>query len=1520
MTNPAFLLPSPDAGGVPADAPTWQNSASATVNALMHRAPMPLTVTGTATLLGTTAHGNWPELRIGNRFTWIAPNDCPGGTVNLVIDALMGHEVRTHAGATLGSGLWAAGDRLEAEYDGTYFRLVGVNDDAVTLASNGLPPGYVWGFSRATNASDPNNDIDIGPGYARSIDNTRDGRLSAALTKRLDAVWAQGTNAGCILQSGNLAGTITITTDINVVGTGTAFLTDFVVGEPIQTQSGQCRRVATITSNEAMTVESAWTSAETAHTYKRGGKARNSCYRVFAIRKDSDGTVDIAASTRDTPVDLPSGWSVLQRIMFQLTDGAGNNRQFDQNGAVVLLRTAITHLNAVNYSGGGGTPAVTETQVTQLPPNVRALVHLDAFGTNADSTGATVAVFPTTQAAGTVTQINFSNNNHAYADCEVFLDANSAFKDTVTWGGAGDLTLTLKLIGWVDDLSGSIAGADGAAGANSPDTFRYVFSTALGASDPGSGNLKLNNATQASATALYVSATDADGITAIGTIFDGLGAGTGALKGVVKLAAQVAPTARWVEFEVTAVSGSGTWRTLTLQNGVASAANPLNNGEPLFVSVVRAVGIDTTPFEDQSLTAAIAGKALGDSSAAIFDFAAVAAAVRDKDSAGNITVGAPDAIGTFARSTVRQAFGRDALYHTLAANVIPYAHDAVSRKPLGYEPMPAATRMNKEYILVSGADWSIGNATLTTGQSDSFGGTLGTKFVPNTANAQNFANGNGGNIVNYVSGTRYVAMAIVKAAGYSRILVSLPTTAFGASGCRSQWDIASGKLMLADATVLGGDAIYLGFNTWLIWISAVATATVAGRHMTIAVTDPGAGSAPTFSTTFAGDGTSGIVVMHSEIGPGYAPWPPIRDQRGTTNVAQARDTFTVSLTNLPDLSKGATFIVRAQPCPDQLGQNHTLLRLDDGGNTNRVTISNSTANQAIIRLAGAVGGTVTSADSAAGAFAAEKTLILVFPAAGGCSLYDKSGLISSLSSSEVPAFSALTTLRIGSRITDLQWQAPISLVEVHGYEFSDIDRADAFGRISSEDAVAGQGLHDDVGKYIFKTPDDITGAFGDLSKICNVMRISQTAIRFMATDTVGVQRCYITRADRAQALAMEETRGPIEFIAHNGQSLTQGGGDPSVSITTPPSPHRALRFYNGTDDTGMIGAGGSVWNADAQVDFAPAVETAADGNGESQGSGLMRWYDNALSAAEHKTLLYQSFGRYGWSIAQLNKGTQPYANGLAAMATAKKLAALYGRYVVVPSVHWTQGNQDRDLGTPRATYLAALLQLRADYNTDINGLGMAPNAGVRLFVDQLCAKSDGTAGASDIALAQLDAIETDSMIVPVCPMYHFQGTYGMFDSQHLKGTGYDLYGEYHAKARYDVLEAGLTVTALRPKSFTVSGNVVDVEFWVPVPPIVLDTSTLPDFGNYGFVYSDDQGATIASVAVLNSTTLRITMSANIAAHTTRTLKYAPTDITGSAQTARASVWGNLRDSEPRQSIAVPGLALRNWCFHFTKTF
>lgn len=76
--------------------------------------------------------------------------------------------------------------------------------DFASLVPSAYPPGHRYGLTLSNNASDATNDIDIATGSARDSTGAVSMTLASALTKRLDAAWALGTNQGG-LDTGSIA-------------------------------------------------------------------------------------------------------------------------------------------------------------------------------------------------------------------------------------------------------------------------------------------------------------------------------------------------------------------------------------------------------------------------------------------------------------------------------------------------------------------------------------------------------------------------------------------------------------------------------------------------------------------------------------------------------------------------------------------------------------------------------------------------------------------------------------------------------------------------------------------------------------------------------------------------------------------------------------------------------------------------------------------------------------------------------------------------------------------------------------------------------------------------------------------------------------------------------------------------------------------------------------------------------------------------------------------------------------------
>lgn len=452
-------LPSENAGStLPTDARAWQNQADDETVNLHRRATRQLaSVAGTNAITATTLTGT-PAVaayEAGQSF-WLTPVNDSTAAVTVNIDSVGAADLLDRNGDALSSGALRSGTLYQITYDGSDFRIDTTN---YTPELSPLPKNYITGFKLSNNSGDANNDIDIGAGVARSSADDVNIEHAASITKRLDAVFAGGTNQGGMLQSANLTGTITITTNTSVTGTGTTFTADFQVGDVIQSAGAQARRITVVTGDLAMTVESAWGSGEAGVTYKRGGKAKNTKLRAYALYKDSDATVDVAFSPRLTPADMPAGYSYYRYIGQILTDASANNRAFTHHVNVNYFELVVPFTESgtgIGFNDGSTTltswapPSVTARQYVLMAPASNVMTDVDRAMVR--STAQTTP--PGHQLKTVYADTNFDGVPDAYVGVDRItidtpLDAAAQFVLTVDRGSV-NMTVTISLLGWTD--------------------------------------------------------------------------------------------------------------------------------------------------------------------------------------------------------------------------------------------------------------------------------------------------------------------------------------------------------------------------------------------------------------------------------------------------------------------------------------------------------------------------------------------------------------------------------------------------------------------------------------------------------------------------------------------------------------------------------------------------------------------------------------------------------------------------------------------------------------------------------------------------------------------------------------------------------------------------------------------------------------------------------------------------------------------------------------------------------------
>lgn len=138
-----------------------------------------------------------------------------------------------------------------------------------------------------------------------------------------------------------------------------------------------------------------------------------------------------------------------------------------------------------------------------------------------------------------------------------------------------------------DALGGALAGLNGDDGMDGGAiTIRYTFDTTTTDADPGGGKLRLNNATQNTATTIYADLADssgADWTTALDTFDDS----TNTVKGSIRLVKSGDAT-KFLTFNVTAVTSASGYRKITVSNTASSASSPFSNGDAILLCFDRA--------------------------------------------------------------------------------------------------------------------------------------------------------------------------------------------------------------------------------------------------------------------------------------------------------------------------------------------------------------------------------------------------------------------------------------------------------------------------------------------------------------------------------------------------------------------------------------------------------------------------------------------------------------------------------------------------------------------------------------------------------------------------------------------------------------------------------------------------------------------------------------------------------------------------------------------------------------------
>jgi hypothetical protein len=424
--------------------------------------------------------------------------------------------------------------------------------------------------------------------------------------------------------------------------------------------------------------------------------------------------------------------------------------------------------------------------------------------------------------------------------------------------------------------------------------------------------------------------------------------------------------------------------------------------------------------------------------------------------------------------------------------------------------------------------------------------------------------------------------------------------------------------------------------------------------------------------------------------------------------------------------------------------------------------------------------------------------------------------------------------------------------------------------------------------------------------------------QFLA-DGEGVVRSYLQRTDIASTTAMFETAGPIVYHPTDGESMEAGGvaGSPTVINDTATYPHYCLML-----NTGARGAQSGTVSASALIDFVPIVEAVGGSfNGETAGAGWL-YAAHAAELAAHeadptnvlRVHVFRTAAANGRMIAEIEKGTEPYANGLKELTATIAIAAAYGKTVWCPAWCLDIGVNDRNAATDPATFKAAIEQYIEDKQTDFGTLLPAQEDPMMLFIAQTDAPPSGAAPAGFPAIVQYELARDRNDVKIATPKYHLPRNAS--SDVHLSALGNAIKGEYYNRAfRAEFIDL-IGWTETRPTAIEKSGTTIDITFQMMVEPLIFDTTNLPAATNQGFEVYEGDGSTpvsISSVTIIGDDVVRIVIATDPG---TVVVRYANE---GPGRTGFPGAWGNLCDSTATTSIHDETFVLRNWSVTFEET-
>jgi hypothetical protein len=385
-------------------------------------------------------------------------------------------------------------------------------------------------------------------------------------------------------------------------------------------------------------------------------------------------------------------------------------------------------------------------------------------------------------------------------------------------------------------------------------------------------------------------------------------------------------------------------------------------------------------------------------------------------------------------------------------------------------------------------------------------------------------------------------------------------------------------------------------------------------------------------------------------------------------------------------------------------------------------------------------------------------------------------------------------------------------------------------------------------------------------------------------------------------------------IVGTGQSLSVG--TPPITSTT--QPYHNLKLS-------LAGVVVPPWDpSNAAFTMVPLVEPIRalatgfpapyPGNiyGETPHSALaneVTFLVKAVAPDQDYVTVHTVVGESGQGIVALRKQTgdttgttgRAYAATLFEAGAIARLAQIAGKSYGISAIVMTHGETD----SGSSTYKADLIQLLADYNTDLAAI-TGQQQKIPMYLSQQHAYPNGAGSAGQRPVANIVqwqlGVDHKGDFVCTGPQFQYEANVNG-DGIHLSALGYRMLGEKVGEVYFQRVVAGVDWQPLQPSGVDRSGRVVTVHFQVPVPPLAwdsaLDAPAIAAWVNgRGFeLRANGAMVSIDSVAIAGND-VQVTASSDLPA-TGVVVSYALSSQGVQMTAASKSVrWGQLRDSDP----------------------